>query len=858
MTKNLICLLTLTIALQLHSIGQNQSLGKKNQNDTTKQYELKEYVITASKISERVFLSPLSIIQLKSADLKNLSSISNFDAIENLKGVHVITPSLGFKVINTRGFSNTTNVRFAQLIDGIDNQAPHIGAPIANALGANDIDIEKIEIISGTASALYGMNSINGLANIITKNPFYNIGLSIQQVVGLNHVGNNTDVSAKINSHTNIRFADTITSKTAYKINISYFSGFDWIANNRTDLAKNQNISTNLTGYNNPAYDEINSYGNESPNRRTLTLNGKKYVVARTGYRESDIANYNIENYKGDFGLFFKPKKGQSLSFTYKGALINTIYQRSNRFCLKDYKLHQFAFDFNSNVIQLKNYITIENTGKSYNLRSLAENIDRAFKSDNEWFSDYSKTYNKAISEGIKIDDAHKQARKYADSGRFEPKSEQYDNKFNELVNINNWDIGAALRVKSFMLHSEGLLNWNKIYQSFFDKLKIQILSGYDYRDYIIVPDGNYFINPETSSSKKNINYMKLGGFTQINKELFKNKIKLGLTLRADKSDYFNLKFNPRFTMVYSPIEKLILRIAYQSGYRFPSIFEGFSNVNSGGVKRVGGLKIMSNGIFENSYTKKSIDDFQTKVNSDINNLGYSQTMAIEKNKDIIKKNPYTYLQPEFVKSTEIGIRTINFKRKIYIDADIYYNIYENFIAQVEANIPSTEIIDSIPYYLYSKSKQNRFRLWTNSKSKIYNLGASIGMKLKLNNIISILTNATYSKLYKTEDKDGLEDGFNTPEWIINNSLIFENIKKKLGFGFTHRYQTKYEYVSFLVNGYVPQFHTFDAQFNYNFSKTGIVAKIGATNLFNKSYYSILGGPSIGVMYFVSISYNMK
>ena len=79
---------------------------------------------------------------------------------------------MGFKVINTRGFANTTNVRFAQLIDGIDNQTPHIGAPMANALGVTDLDIEKVEIIPGTASALYGMNAVNGLANFRTKNPF--------------------------------------------------------------------------------------------------------------------------------------------------------------------------------------------------------------------------------------------------------------------------------------------------------------------------------------------------------------------------------------------------------------------------------------------------------------------------------------------------------------------------------------------------------------------------------------------------------------------------------------------------------------------------------------------------------------
>ncbi|HRD39801.1 MAG TPA: TonB-dependent receptor, partial [Bacteroidia bacterium] len=96
---------------------------------------LNEVVISSSRIPESILRSPVSIEQLKYTDAKNMGAPTCFDAIENTKGVQMITPSLGFKVINTRGFSNTTNVRFTQLIDGIDNQAPHIGAPIANVLG---------------------------------------------------------------------------------------------------------------------------------------------------------------------------------------------------------------------------------------------------------------------------------------------------------------------------------------------------------------------------------------------------------------------------------------------------------------------------------------------------------------------------------------------------------------------------------------------------------------------------------------------------------------------------------------------------------------------------------------------------
>lgn len=850
--------LSLVVLITINCFAQNANdtlMAKQAKDSIRSKYTLNEIVISASRISETILRSPVSIEQMKASDAKNMGAPTCFEAVENMKGVQVITPSLGFKVINTRGFANTTNVRFTQLIDGIDNQAPHIGAPIANALGANDLDIDKIEIIPGTASALYGMNAINGLANIRTKNPFTYQGLSFQQLTGVNHVGNIDNFSLQLYSQTNLRYAKAFNSRFAFKINGSYTLGTDWVADNKTDLGSTLNSTVGLTGSNNPAYDEVNSYGNESSNRRTLTLSGKKYVVARTGYRETDIDDYAMQNYKGDIGLYYRPKEGHELSATYKGAMINNIYQRSNRFRLADYGLNQYALDYHAPVFEVRTYLTQENTGKSYNIRSLAETMDKAFKPDNNWYADYTTAYNNVIAVGSTVSDAHKFARVAADNGRYQPGTDAYNQKKDQLININNWDYGAALRVQSYMSHSEGLLNWDKLYPASFKKLGIQLLSGFDHRTYIIVPDGNYFINPVDSA--KNLTYSKTGGFTQLNKDLFGKKLRLSATLRADKADYFDWKFNPRFTTVYSPKEEINFRASYQSGYRFPSIFEGFSNVNSGGVKRVGGLKVMSNGIFENSYTKVSIDAFQAKVTSDVNTQGLTQAQAIDKEKGMLQKNPYTYLQPEYVRSFELGFRGLALKKSLFIDADFYYNAYDNFIAQVEASVPNTTKTDSIPYYLNDKTKQARYRLWTNSKSRIYTYGASLGLRYRCNEKFSFIGNVTYSKLDRTDDKDGLEDGYNTPQWMVNGTVITENIWKNLGASITGRYQTSFDYVSFLVSGSVPSYWTMDAQVNYNFKKPGIVTKLGATNLLNKPYYSILGGSSVGGLYYISLTYSI-
>src|SRR6476660_504295 len=152
--------------------------------------DLPGIVVSASRHKEKILQAPVSIEKIDLKETRQSAQPSFFDAIENIKGVQMITPSLGFKVINARGFTNTTNVRFVQMVDGMDIQAPHIGAPIANALGPSDLDINNVEIIPGSASALYGMNAINGTANFITKDAFTYQGLSIQQRTGVNHINN--------------------------------------------------------------------------------------------------------------------------------------------------------------------------------------------------------------------------------------------------------------------------------------------------------------------------------------------------------------------------------------------------------------------------------------------------------------------------------------------------------------------------------------------------------------------------------------------------------------------------------------------------------------------------------------------
>ena len=819
--------------------------------DSLRKIQLNEVVISASRASESILKSPVSIDVLDARRIRLSAQPSYFDAIENIKGVQLLTSSLGFKVYNTRGFAATTNVRFVQLVDGRDNQAPHIGAPIGSALAPSDLDIQQVELVPGVASALYGMNALNGLVNILTRSPFDSPGFSVGQKTGINHV-NDAAVSPKLYSETSIRYARRIGNRFAVKMNLVYQHGYDWIAGNRDDLNPNGNASLSLFGADNPAYDPVNGYGNESANRRTLMLGGKRYSIGRTGYYEAEVTDYRLQNLRGDLSLYYRFSPTVELAYTYQGATLDNVYQRTNRFRLDNYRLDQHSLTFTTPSLQIRAYRTHENTGNSYNIRSMAETIDKSFKTDNQWFTDFSNQFNTDTKNKLAVPDALRDARSVADNGRPVPGTPVFNDLITKLRDINNWDIGAALRVKSWLYHAEGQVEPTRVlWQRFRQQTGLTIQAGFDFRRYVVFPDGNYFINP--TEPGKNLIYGKTGGFVQLSRLFLNNKLKVAGSLRLDKNFYFDARLNPRLSVVYSPAETHNIRLSYQNGYRFPSLFEGFTNINSGGVKRVGGLPIMSHGIYENAYLVTSINAFQAAITTDVNTNKLTTDQAIQKNKGLLKQSPYTYLKPEQVNSLELGYKGLLFRERLYVDADVYYTAYQNFIAQVNANVAKGSNPDSLAYYFSTSTTQDRYRLWTNSQTRVFSYGASLGLRYSLSQHWSVAGNASFAKLDRADNGDGLESSFNTPRWITNLSVSNGNVWRGIGFSVNYKHQDAFLWQSELATGNVSAINTLDAQVSYRFQALHLLVKVGGTNVTNQPYYTFIGGPAVGGLYYSNL-----
>ena len=133
---------------------------------------LNQVVVGVSRHSERYVEAPVTVEKLGIKDLQTSSGEGVFETLANLKGVQVIKGSISGAVMNTRGFANMNNLRFLMQLDGMDVTSPGFGV-YSNTGGTSFLDIQSVEVIPGSSSALYGANAFNGILLMQTKDPFY-------------------------------------------------------------------------------------------------------------------------------------------------------------------------------------------------------------------------------------------------------------------------------------------------------------------------------------------------------------------------------------------------------------------------------------------------------------------------------------------------------------------------------------------------------------------------------------------------------------------------------------------------------------------------------------------------------------
>ncbi len=161
-------LILLGVALLIMS---RNTYAEEDQYGGVKDIELGPITVTASRIERRLSEVPSSISIISKKDIQSSNAKSIPDLLKGVEGIDMYDSSgVGTSGrINMRGFWGGMSTHQLLLIDGIPQNRAEDKLEDWNTIPLNNV--ERIEVLRGPASALYGDNAMSGVINIITKKP---------------------------------------------------------------------------------------------------------------------------------------------------------------------------------------------------------------------------------------------------------------------------------------------------------------------------------------------------------------------------------------------------------------------------------------------------------------------------------------------------------------------------------------------------------------------------------------------------------------------------------------------------------------------------------------------------------------
>ncbi len=243
-TRKIFVLFLLVYSLAPEAIGQRNKIYSNMSLDELLNIDV---VVTASKKPEDLFETPLSVTIIKKDEISKSGVTSIPEALRLSPGLIVREITPGNYDVHIRGYDDISKNAYLTLpyntstLVMIDNRIVYsyfTGGTFWEIFPIDLNDIERIEVVRGPASALYGPNAVTGVINIITSHA----GKQGMNITANGSLGNNQAKSATANigynwgDKTKLSFSGNFTERRRF--NVEYF---DYTTQSYTSL-EDQNM----------------------------------------------------------------------------------------------------------------------------------------------------------------------------------------------------------------------------------------------------------------------------------------------------------------------------------------------------------------------------------------------------------------------------------------------------------------------------------------------------------------------------------------------------------------------------------------------------------------------------------------
>jgi iron complex outermembrane receptor protein len=184
----------------------------RNLADLTIEELMNESVTSVAKKETRLGDSPAAIAVVTAEDFRHLGIATLPEALRLVPGMDVAQITANEWAVSARGFNNEFASKLLVLVDGRAVYTPASAGVFWNAQDVVLEDIDRLEVIRGPGSTLWGANAVNGVINITTKSAKQTQGGLLSTTVGSEE---NVSVTA--------RQGGVLAPQAYYRVYIKYF-----------------------------------------------------------------------------------------------------------------------------------------------------------------------------------------------------------------------------------------------------------------------------------------------------------------------------------------------------------------------------------------------------------------------------------------------------------------------------------------------------------------------------------------------------------------------------------------------------------------------------------------------------------
>jgi len=240
---------------------------------TSQAQELDGLIVSASRgTPEKSTEAPATTYRISSVEIAERPTTQPTDYLKGAPGVDIIQHGVQASNVVVRGFNNIFSGSLHMLSDYRLAGVPSLRVNLMHWIPTTPADLERVEVVLGPGSALYGPNTANGVVHMLTKSPLD------EQDTQISLAGGEQDVFQG-----SFRSAFLLSENVGMKVSGQYMQGQEWPFQDSTEAAARAAADANLNAC---IQDKL---------IRGLDPVGAQQACDRIGIRDYDTERFSLE-----------------------------------------------------------------------------------------------------------------------------------------------------------------------------------------------------------------------------------------------------------------------------------------------------------------------------------------------------------------------------------------------------------------------------------------------------------------------------------------------------------------------------------------------------------------------------------